>query len=154
MKACACCKEDKPLEEFYMRSKTLRASYCKSCTSVKARKRHERSFEDRLKLIFNNVKYRSGKQKIPFNLEYSDLIAQYKKQNGKCYYTGEDLTLEINRMKGKGISIDKIIPENGYTLGNVALCSWRVNQMKFGDSYEEFVSMCKKIAYYYDSQNV
>lgn len=44
------------------------------------------------------------------------------------------------------ISIDKIIPANGYRNSNIVLCTWWANAAKGELSVQEFQSRCKEVA--------
>jgi hypothetical protein len=43
------------------------------------------------------------------------------------------MSREIRANDPTSMSVDKIIPENGYTIGNIVLCQKRINTMK-GDA--------------------
>jgi len=75
------------------------------------------------------AKDRAKKYNIPFDLDIDYLLSIYKPV---CPYLDVELTLMNNKPGNgySGISIDKIIPELGYTKGNVQIISFKANVMK------------------------
>ena len=69
-------------------------------------------------------------------MEYLKKI--YDKQNGKCFYTDEELGMQMSHGElGNCISLDRIIPGKGYIHGNVVLCTKRFNTIKNSITLEE-----------------
>lgn len=98
----------------------------------------------------NNVKYKN----VAFNLTVDYLEELFNKQNGLCYYTGEKLDVAI--MLGKGrrktlfsspnhFSLDRLIPQKGYVVGNVVWCTYQTNTCKNQLSEKQFYSFCEKV---------
>jgi predicted nucleic acid-binding Zn ribbon protein len=78
--------------------------------------------------ILSRVKHRAKRDGIPFNLEVSDIVVP-----DTCPILGIPLTAHY----GKGVgyhpdspSVDRIIPSQGYTKGNVRVISARANLLK------------------------
>lgn len=70
---------------------------------------------------------------------------------GKCYYTGFDISFELiaeskNRPHNFTPSLDRKIPELGYTKGNVVWTAYCINRMKNDLSDSKFIDMCKLIS--------
>ena len=63
----------------------------------------------------------------------------FNKQHGLCFYTDIKLKMGIgkNGKEKDAFSIDKIIPEKGYTVGNIVLCTRRTNTVKSDLTLEE-----------------
>jgi hypothetical protein len=144
-KVCACCRENKPVDLFYIAKNRGLYSYCKPCVAIKARKTYEASFEDRLRLTYVSTKSRSKRIGRQFSITMEDLMKQFNAQKACCYYTGEPLAVAVGRREGKGLSLDRIDSSKGYVKENIVLCSWRVNQMKHKYSCEDFIDICKKV---------
>lgn len=89
----------------------------------------------------------SRKKGVPFNLAVDDLAVQYQLQNGQCYYTGVRLcwTQRLGKVAPDSMSLDRLVPSLGYTIGNVVLCSFKVNTMKGSFSESDFYSECQRI---------
>ena len=86
-------------------------------------------------------KRNDGKCESDLDADY--LYDLYKKQNGLCVYTGVKLGLKKNHPSA--LSIDKIIPANGYIKGNVQWVCWAVNRAKGDLAESEFLKMCRVI---------
>lgn len=81
------------------------------------------------------AKQRSEKFGFPFDINESDLVIPEK-----CPILG--IPLEIGgRFKANSPSIDKIVPEKGYVKGNVAIMSFRANQIKGTATLTELKSL-------------
>lgn len=80
----------------------------------------------------------------PYNLPDGYLYNQYKLQDGKCYYTGYKFDYTQPRSPFS-ISVDKLIPNKGYTVGNIVLCTQSMNTMKLNMSISEFIDHLKSI---------
>lgn len=97
--------------------------------------------ENRAKKLLIKIKERALKDGIPFNLELDDIIIPTH-----CPYLGMELTHHL----GKGYldsnsSIDKIIPELGYTKGNIQVISRLANQMKNSATKEQLITFAHNI---------
>lgn len=142
-------------------------SYCKECNSAYARE-----FRKRYKEETGNTDYRgSGKNKkypkedrklisairsritstkhncrnsdIKYNLSEEYLYNLFKKQEGKCALTG--FTIAIDGNTNLRLSLDKIIPANGYVEGNVQWTIFSANRAKGDLSYEDFIKLCSLV---------
>lgn len=95
-------------------------------------------------------KQASLKKKLPFDLTVEYVMELWGKQGGKCYYTGIGLEFilpntNIGFPKENSPSLDRLIPEKGYTQGNVVWCIWWVNRMKFKMDSDTFYSRVQLI---------
>jgi hypothetical protein len=96
----------------------------------------------------NNLKLRSIKLGVPFDIHHSDLE-----------WPSHCPILEIPLSRGSRAgnknfspSIDKIIPELGYVKGNVRVISGLANRMKQNATREELEMFCKNILPYMDGE--
>jgi len=120
-----------------------------SCRTCSARKReHEKSpywrgLEGVSQQYLNRLSFR--KKEVTITL--LDLVEQWKKQEGRCAYTKEQLTLvrKDTRWKQSTASIDRIDSSIGYHLGNIQWVHKRINSMKNDMSEKEFLSWCTKV---------
>lgn len=82
----------------------------------------------------NQCRYRAESKNIEFNLDYLFLYELFKKQDGKCHYTGLPMSLKGSLSdKDSVFSVDKIDAKAGYTKDNVVLCLNSINRLK-GDN--------------------
>lgn len=90
-----------------------------------------------------------SRKKLCENIDFGwkFLLELYEKQNGKCFYTGKDLTISFNSGKqaDTAMSIDRINPLKGYSKDNIVLCGCRTNVSKSDMSQKEFYEMCKMV---------
>ena len=79
----------------------------------------------------------------------------YKKQEGRCFYTGEKLILKVASsvaFKRENMDVfknyatlDRLDSTKGYTIDNVVLSTLKCNMAKSSLSYDEFVKICENI---------
>jgi hypothetical protein len=144
---CSKCQEIKPIERFskYTPNKIGLIRYlseCKDCVNTRTRNRYVNSIDYRLKSLFwgakETIKRREGNKAI-INITMEDVFEQFKKQNGKCYYTN----LELIPQKGwYSISLDRLDSAKGYIKGNIVICCWVINNMKSDINYNKFIEFC------------
>ena len=94
------------------------------------------------KIKSKNLKRRS--RTIEFNLSYEYLDRLWIRQQGKCVYTGEDLSFGKSKIVGNA-SLDRIDSSLGYIEGNVQFVHKDVNIMKWDLSNDRFLDICEKI---------
>lgn len=95
-----------------------------------ARERHFTELPWRLKLACRNAKHRAGRKGYPFDLDYEFLAELYNEQEGMCEISGRLFTLEHHetlKIHPDSPSLDKVVPELGYTKGNVRFVTYHVN---------------------------
>lgn len=102
-----------------------------------------------LEVLLKKTKERCIRKSIYIDINFSDLLKQWKKQKGKCFYTGEELFLpstDIGRYDEKIASIDRIDSNIGYIPGNIQFVLKDVNFLKWTLSHERFIEMCHLVA--------
>jgi len=108
-------------------------------------------WKNRLRTLKDSAQKRG--LKVEIDAEYLQYI--YEKQFKKCYYSGQDLKIEI--FPGKAFSpkkqknhltVDRLDNSKGYIIGNVALTTFQINTMKSNITHNEFLKICKGIANY------
>jgi predicted GNAT family acetyltransferase len=139
---CSKCGDIKPIGEFQHgrvnSDRVYRFSYCNECRRKQVRLNLNSDINKFLKDKYNRWKLGASNKNIDFDLEFSDITDMYENQKGLCFYT--DIEMDWGVGKGKSpnaISLDKVIPENGYVKGNVVLCSNRFNTIKHNLNLEE-----------------
>jgi hypothetical protein len=127
--ACKTCGERSPVGE-HKRSKGYVTGICRSCRNKqRQRNRNDNIFAYRTHSIRSACK----KKGIPFDLTAEYLRKVYTEQNGLCFYTDRPMqtTLTGNGPERfQSLSVDRIVPEYGYTQGNVVLCVLKANVIK------------------------
>ena len=88
------------------------------------------------------------------NLSVSDVLDVWKRQYGKCAYSGVDLKLPSYKKKNDSIhtaSLDRIDSSLPYTKDNIQFVSISINLMKAELTHNQTVELCKIIANHWTS---
>lgn len=121
-----------------------RSSGCQHCNAIE---REKYSFWEGIdgisKQYLTKLSYR-GKE---ISVTLQDLADQWKAQEGKCAYTGLQLTLvqKDTMWKDATASLDRIDSSKGYIKGNIQWVHKRVNIMKNDMNEKEFLEFCKLV---------
>lgn len=132
MAICSKCDELKPLNRFFKNG----LSFCRDCDVAKKRNRKYSSPALRLRKKECHILAQSKRRNIEYNLPEHYLLTLWEEQDGKCFYTKIDMVTD-NPRDPHVVSVDKVIPEKGYTVGNVVLCSRKINIMKSNATLDE-----------------
>ena len=151
-KKCCDCKNIYPNTPNYFSGNH---SMCKSCNSIRHKKyysllKKDISVEQLLQMRLYQAKYRSMKKEIEFNIDKEYLLDLYKKQNGKCFYSGlkMEIALKHDKINNRTLSLDRVDSKKGYTKNNVVLCCDNINTMKMQMDKCEFINLCEVISKY------
>ena len=148
---CKKCNTIKSLDEWYSHTK----SSCISCEASRGVKKYETVMSKHLKSVedFLNFKLSESKKRKNIKglhtLKLEDLMFQYNKQSGKCYYSGRPLEIAIKNINS--LSIDRIDSSLNYTSDNIVLCCSLCNFMKMSTTEEDFIEMCKDVSTFHSS---
>lgn len=128
---------------------------CSSCTRINSPKGvnsiYWRGGRYISSIFLSNVKRSAKKRTIDVTIEISDLDAVWEMQEGKCAYTGRQLTLSGDDCTA---SLDRIDSSKGYIPFNIQFVHKTVNVMKWALSEEEFLTFIKDIyAHSVDGEN-
>jgi len=170
-KICTFCGIKKEIIDFYP-SKSQKfgvASCCRKCTIAKQRdyvkknkekvkKYHKSHYElnkekfsklgkeyrdnNREKMLLAWAKTRAKKEGIPFDIEECDIVIPVS-----CPVLGMPIYSKYSKERKftppNTPTLDKIVPELGYTKGNVRVISWRANNLKRDASIHELKCIVK-----------
>lgn len=134
-KLCTKCHKIKDYEEFHVnrRHRTGRTSNCKECNK-----------KDRINgiispptpeyALWSAAKHRAKRKGIPFDIEVTDItipthcpvlgIPLFKSTNGKSHCDNSP-------------TLDRIVPDKGYVVGNIAVISHKANTIKSNSTPKE-----------------
>lgn len=147
IKTCIICGYEKHISEF-----GKRYSKCKTCYNIYARKNIAQNSDKYLRKLLKSAK-RSSKNRTEmgrkiagtFEITFQDIKDLLIKQNGKCYYS--NIQLSLNQSSDWQCSLERLNPDYGYIKSNVALialefqsCSqWSI------EKFNEFINLlnCK-----------
>ena len=132
---CSKCQQVKGLRQFISNRKgqkyEYKISYCHDCRKQVLRKNLNKSIESFLGNNANRLRLRAQRLGRPHNITKAHLIERFYQQAGKCFYTDELLDWGVGKgARRNGLSVGCIIPERGYTVGNVVLCTYKINSVK------------------------
>ena len=102
-----------------------RYSYCKDCENRRQKEDRDKFPEKRLFLL---ARRRAKVQNVPFNIT-KDYIKKIWPKDNKCPIFRTEFKSGIKN-KYQLPSLDKIVPLKGYVEGNVAIISFKANQIK------------------------
>jgi|DEB0MinimDraft_6_1074348.scaffolds.fasta_scaffold53017_3 hypothetical protein len=88
--------------------------------------------------LLGGAKKRAKDKSLPFDLELSDIVIPEF-----CPMLGIRLEVQEGRSSGCSPTLDRIVPEKGYTKGNVQVISMRANQIKSDATADEIMAVAK-----------
>ena len=107
------------------------------------------SLTERLREMARTARLRAKRKGYESDITPESLRAIWDSQQGRCAYTGRGMVASSVIGQGRdpdAMSIDRIIPADGYYNSNVVLCTWWANSAKGKLSVEEFRRRCKEVA--------
>ncbi len=167
MPVCSVCKKDLSEERFKLvnsRGKKIRRKQCRKCYYERSRENElkDQGVRDRRRATVNksqkalrhtplgwckqaarSLKSKSTKRNIPFNLTHMDLFEIFPR-DGLCPILS--VTLVIDCHHPHNASVDRLKPEFGYTVGNVAIISARANSIKNNATSTEIMLVAEWLA--------
>ena len=94
-----------------------------------------------------NAERRAGEKDVPFDITVEDMEEQWRQQDGYCYWFRVPMGApEGCRHHPLTPSLDRVMPEHGYTYGNVVWACLAANSAKRDtdpDYWEEFLGLVK-----------
>lgn len=131
-------------------------NYCTKCFNENHKAYNDALYHSSLNHVFNrrlgNARDRAKYKSLEFDLTIEYLHYLWEKQNGKCYYSGLQMTYERNDIHA--VSIDRINSSLGYTKDNVVLACSTINVMKNSHSIDEFINLCRSVVEHADTTNL
>jgi len=153
---CKHCNEEKAKERFqkyksHYTNEELYEIKCYDCrykekSEIKENKKY--TVEAFLKCLLADTKNRNDCKKTTkfsnFEITHEDLISLWKKQDGKCCYSGRNMVYNYSKKNyltqnynPEKASIDRIDSSKGYLKDNIVLCCARANTIKMDLSLDE-----------------
>lgn len=109
--------------------------------SILAKTRREHSLNHRIQTVISQSAGRAFKKGFAYDIDYDYIMEVYNQQEGKCFYSGDDLALSGSSV----LSIDRFDSLRGYTKDNIVLCTWAANNIKNSFMYNDFINLCGRI---------
>ncbi len=143
-RTCKKCNKSKSIEEFVC-NKLCKGGYehqCVVCRIEQVRK-HYNSIEGRAKKMFRDAKARAKKANVSFDITLDWILV--KLERGVCEETG--IILDLNtfgtrRHTYNAPSLDRVIPELGYTKENTKMTCFMYNCAKNEFTKGELFEVC------------
>lgn len=148
---CRHCQKEKDTSEFGLRGKNSKMfkSVCHTCEAEIAINKYRSktcwTLEESLVTRLNQAKQRANRKRVEFDLTFDDLMEAYKKQGGKCFYSGIEMEKVPKRENYHNLSVDRVESDKGYIKDNIVLCCDSINTMKNSMPVSVFIDICKKI---------
>lgn len=137
---CASCSQIKVLSEF---SKNQYS--CKACQKTLSRSKYlseHQTVEGAIRHKLNKAKH--AKRDFDNPLTFHEALSIYRAQNGKCYYTGLELTPIPKQLSS--MVMDRKDSSKGYSKDNIVFCCHQVNMMKQSLDVGWFKTLCNMVS--------
>ena len=116
-------------KEYYWAHKDA-ISAAKKTPEYRAWKRKTNKTDKWAQTLYLSAKSSSIKKELTIDISTEWIEEQFKKQKGKCFYSGLDMVICDTARGLRRPSLDKRDPSKGYTKDNTVLCCWAVNAAK------------------------
>lgn len=163
LKKCSTCSEVKTVDNFHKdsRAKDGLSYRCKSCQTIRAseyrkqnktkiqtcQKKYYEANKDSINMhlkvrhrtnpkinMLTTAKHRAKEKKVPFNLTQDDFNIP-----DRCPILNIPLNVADRKSSDNSPSLDRIIPDLGYVIGNVQVISKLANTMKSNANAEQLL---------------
>lgn len=124
--------------------------YPKSHASFKNRTYNEKFFVEKCLRLKMSARKRNISFSESLNGKYLEDL--WDKQKGRCFYTNIEMSL-TNVKSLDLVSVDRVDNSKGYTEGNLVLCTYAVNSLKFSFSPVEIKEFINQIISNHESKN-
>ena len=124
IRCCTTCGEFKQRSEFNVLSKAT-GELTRQCKACRASRWSAMTFSQRVVQMVSMARHRAKKSGIPFDLKPEDITIPYT-----CPVLGIPIQFSDTDSRHNSPSLDRLVPELGYTPGNVLVVSWLANDIK------------------------
>jgi hypothetical protein len=134
-----------------VRGDSLTRQHTKSCGCINKQvgKKHPtwKGYEDISATLWKQYQWSAKTRKLPFTVTIEDAWSIFKKQDGRCAFTGLTLSFPKDaRDTTSNASIDRVDSSQGYVKDNIQWVDKRINFMKYTLSADEFVELCHLVS--------
>lgn len=104
-------------------------------------------YENISKSFYSHFKKGAERRHIDFSITIEEINQLFEKQNGKCFFSEENLIFNGSHGKSFGnASLDRKDSNKGYTKDNCQLVTKQINISKGVMNNQEFITMCQQVA--------
>lgn len=123
------------------KSNPYQISYCRDCLTRQVVANSSKTWPQYLKHRQRAIKARCGRDENVYDLPDGFLYGLFEKQGGLCFYTDIPMKMYFGTStsgpRPDSLSVDQVVPRQGYTTNNVVLATRRANIIKNDCSLEE-----------------
>lgn len=150
-KICSRCGEIKKTDQFF-KSSVLKCglkSNCKVCDKKFYYPKHPRAQQkwrrgNPEKMAFDCIYRNARKRGVSIGIDRKTFYSWYLESNRSCVYCGLE-EMDMVRLLGRRVSIDRMDNKKGYEEGNIAFCCYRCNSLKSNFfSHSEWIEIAAK----------
>jgi len=116
----------------------------KSCSCIRT-KRLWLGYENISGTYWNRICKGAEIRNLEMSITIEDAWQQYIKQEGKCFFTGINITLDKKWGRSQSASLDRIDNNKGYTKDNIQWVHKDINKMRGKKSVKDFIELCKMV---------
>jgi len=109
--------------------------------------------------FWNKIIRGAKKRNLEFNLSVQEGYQIYKKQGGRCNFSGVPLKFystgktDKNENREDEASLDRIDSTKGYTIDNIQWITKQLNRLKMDTDNNIFIDLCREVAYHARKSN-
>lgn len=133
--------------QFYTRAN--RVLRCKPCSLDHKYPQHREDIDWRLGRILANARNRAKTKNHSFDIDLDYLKLMWENQKGICVITNRPFDLSdyvgVGKINPNTVSIDRIVPEKGYTKGNIRLVTFHANMAISEFGLDNLIQLSKDV---------
>lgn len=146
---CECLKCNRIIETTFNIKNKIKS--CRHCVKGLGKDHYAwKGFGDIPKNIFTTYRHGAKARNISFNITIEEIWDLFLKQDGKCAFTGWDLTFNktYRNKKVKTASLDRIDSSKGYEISNLQWVHKDINKLKKNMQDANFIELCHAVSNY------
>lgn len=147
VQTCTGCGKVQPLNQKYFSKEHGKfRTICRNCVNAHNKEQYNNRYDTLPGVLYlrcKKARERAHSKNMKFDLTPEFLMDLWNVQDGKCFYSGLEMTYDRNDLYT--VSVDRVDSNKGYTQDNVVLCCWSVNSMKNSYSTDEFLFLCNSV---------
>ncbi len=111
-------------------------------------RKYAETLNGRLHHIIRGARGSAKRRGHSFDLTFEELKAAWEKQEGKCYYTGKEMSTQTHSFEL--MSLERLDCSKSYTPSNIVFVCWGVNKMRSDIPMDDFVRLCREVSTHLD----
>lgn len=107
---------------------------------------YRRTLHGKARSLIAAIKHRATRRRVSFDLDYEWAIE--KLSTGICEVTGMKFNITASSRVFTSPSVDRVIPEHGYTKDNCRMVVWVYNSAKSEGTHDQVLEFCRQLLHY------